>query len=81
MESSNGKTTVQSSSSASADLGPTATVVVATGGGTRYHRPNGLGFETRCKTSFTRPVQSVVLAEAVEEGFTPCRKPGCFGET
>lgn len=57
----------------SSDLDPDMEVVVPTGGGTKYHRPNGLGgFETECKTEFTQEVRTVALSEAIEEGFAPC---------
>lgn len=58
---------------------PSRTVVVATGGGTRFHRPDGLGFDVACKTTFGRPTRAVTVAEARDEGFTPCEKAGCFG--
>ena len=62
-------------------LDPDARVVVsATASGDRFHRPNGLGYETACKTGFLLPVREMTVAEARRRGFTPCRKPQCFGD-
>lgn len=58
----------------------TETVVVPTGGGERYHRPGILGFEAACKTGFGAPIRETTVPEARREGFTPCRKPDCFGD-
>ena len=63
----------------STDLDPDAIVIIASGHGKRFHRPNSLGFETICKTGFRYPVQKVPLSKAIEEGFTPCAKSACFG--
>jgi hypothetical protein len=55
-------------------------VVVPTGGGERFHRPDGPGFETACKTGFGRPVRELTVSEARERGFSPCKKSSCFGD-
>ena len=61
------------------DLSPDSTVVVSTLGGSRFHRPNDLGFKTACKIDFDYPVRELTLNEAIDEGFTPCEKVECFG--
>jgi hypothetical protein len=58
----------------------TEAVVVPTGGGERYHRPGVLVYESACKTGFGNPVRETTVEEARQEGFTPCRKPACFGD-
>lgn len=59
-------------------LDPTAGVIVPTGGGTRFHRPDGPGYETACKTEFQQPVVTMTVAEALQDGYTPCRKQRCY---
>lgn len=66
--------------SSASGTGRTETVVVPTGGGERYHRPGVLVYEAACKTGFGGPVRETTVGEARREGFTPCRKPACFGE-
>ena len=61
-------------------IDPQMMVVVPTGGGTRFHRPDGIGFIVACKTEFGQPVEEVPVSKARENGFTPCKKPACFGE-
>ena len=56
------------------------TVVVSSGIGERFHRPNGLGYDTACKTEFKYEGRYISVSEALEEGFTPCAKYGCFPE-
>jgi len=63
-----------------AELDPSMQVVVPTGHGERFHRPDGPGFETACKTGFSHPVREIPLASAREEGYTPCRALACFGD-
>lgn len=63
------------------DVDPDATVIVSTGDGERFHRPpEWQVFATACKTEFSRETREIDLARAIEEGFTPCDSPGCFGE-
>ena len=64
----------------SVELDPNETVVVSSGIGERFHRPNGLGYDTACKTDFKYSGRYITLSEALEEGFTPCAKYGCFPE-
>ena len=64
----------------SVELDPDETVVVSSGIGERFHRPNGLGYDTACKTEFKYSGRYIALSEALEEGFTPCHKYGCFRE-
>lgn len=63
-----------------ARLDPDATVVVSTASGDRFHRPDGLGYETACKTGFKHPIRKLTASEAERRGFTPCRKSQCFGD-
>ena len=64
----------------SVDLDPENTVVVSKGIGVRFHRPNGIGYDTACKTSFKHSARKMALVESIAEGFTPCVKHGCFPE-
>lgn len=68
----------ESSGGESVELDPDETVVVSSGIGERFHRPNGLGYDTACKTEFKYSGRHIPLSEAREEGFTPCNKYGCF---
>lgn len=63
-----------------AALDPDETVVVSSGIGERFHRPDGLGYDTACKTEFKYATRYLTVSEALEEGFTPCAKVGCFPE-
>ncbi len=62
------------------ELDPDETVVVSSGIGERFHRPDGLGYDTACKTEFKYSGRYITLSQALEEGFTPCAKYGCFPE-
>lgn len=65
---------------ADVELDPDETVVVSSGIGERFHRPDGLGYDTACKTEFKYSGRYISLSQALEEGFTPCAKYGCFPE-
>lgn len=58
------------------------TVIVSTGvDGTRFHRlPEWTVFTTACRTEFAQGVREVSVEQAVDEGYTPCDIPHCFGE-
>lgn len=64
----------------SANSSTAETVVVPTGGGQCYHRLGWLCFDAACKTGFGGPVRELLLSEAEDEGFVPCKKTACFGE-
>jgi len=62
-----------------ADFDPSMPVIVSNGEGGRFHRLDGPGFVTACKTAFVNPTEQVTVTEARSRGFEPCEKPGCFG--
>lgn len=53
-------------------------VIVSAEGG-RFHRPGALGFPTACKIKFGRNTSELRLEEAVEAGYSPCKRIDCFG--
>jgi len=55
-------------------------VLVSPHSGTRFHRVDGLGYETACKTTIDAPVRELSVSEAVQQGYRPCEKPGCFSQ-
>lgn len=62
----------------SVDLAPDATVLVSSGSGERFHRPDSIAYDTACKTRFEHPVETLSVTEAVRTGYTPCGRVGCF---
>ena len=61
------------------DVESTATVVVSTGDGTRFHRrAEWPVFTTACKVEFSQPTREISMSRAIEEGYTPCENPDCF---
>lgn len=64
----------------SIDLDPDDIVVVSSGMGERFHRPDSITYDTACKTDFKRPPETMSVSEAIQKGYTPCGKFGCFPE-
>lgn len=61
------------------DLDPEMPVVISEQG-VRFHRPDESGlFSTNCKTAFGRSTDTIALTAALRAGYSPCRKPHCFG--
>lgn len=56
-------------------------VVISSGIGQRFHRPNSITYDTNCKTSFKHPAEKMTVSEAIQKGYTPCGKTGCFSDT
>ena len=64
----------------SIDLDPAEPVLVSSGIGERFHRPDSIAYDTACKTRFKHPVERLSVTEAIREGYTPCGRVGCFPE-
>lgn len=63
------------------ELNADDTVVVSSGMGEQFHRPNSITYDTNCKTNFKHPAETMTVSEAIQKGYTPCGKPGCFPDT
>ena len=53
--------------------------VLVSSNGSRFHRPNGLGFPTACKTKFGRTPRELTLKGVIEAGYSPWTRSESFG--